>query len=212
MRICHYSFRNNSSSWDIALQTENIGCLSKTHACGDRGQLQAFTRHTHHLLALLLLLFCSWNWLQTCPRGWPFVVGNLSVSTSPGMGVQAGRHTFSCSSGSGVYKTSTVLTRLTLPSSCSLSFRRMNSDCWVFSIPALYVMMTVTNTVAPALSYLSARSVTNSEDLLEVSLTSSTRYALSVGGAGGTPEQERRLLLSLACPPNTHCGVVGFLR
>lgn len=145
MRICRFSFRNNSSSWNIALQTENIGCLSKTHACGDRGQLQAFTRHTHHLLALLLLLFCSWNWLQTCPRGyacWPFVVGNLSVSTSPGMGVQAGQHTFSCSSGPGVYKTSTVLTRLTLPSSCSLSCGRMNSDCWVaefsVSLPSIW--------------------------------------------------------------------------
>lgn len=50
------------------------------------------------------------------------------------------------------------------------------------------MMMTVTNTVAPALSYLSAHSMTNSEDLLEVSLTSSTRYALSIGGTGGTPE------------------------
>lgn len=176
----------------------------------ETGQLQAFTRHTHHPLALLLLLFCSWNWLQTCPRDyacWPFVVGNLSVS--PGMGVQASRHTcFSCSSGPGVYKASTLLARLTLPSSCSLSCGRMNSNCWVFSVPALYMMMTVTNTVAPALSYLSARSVTSREDLLEVSLTSSTRYALSVGGTEGTPEQERRLLLSLACPPDTHCVLV----
>lgn len=30
MRIYHYSFRNNSSSRDIALQTESIGCFPKT--------------------------------------------------------------------------------------------------------------------------------------------------------------------------------------
>lgn len=65
-------------------------------------------------------------------------------------------------------------------------------------------MMTVTNTVAPAQSFLSACSVTSSEDLLEVSLTSSTRYAWSVGGTGGTPEPEKGLpfsdLLALLAP------------